>query len=288
MFKKTEYGVEMNAQKQYNGYFASTFAELETENEGKKIPTGSTALYVKYADSAATGIGVAIKDENMWVSENGDTLMDYAPITKSIENGTITVTLSDTEVSKARIGETVTIAASADDGYSLTSLTVNGEDFDSGDTLTLTAEGAEIVAVTEAISHVIEATFNFTEGDIEYVAATEEKFIDKLDPEKTYSLDIGVELAEGRTWGDTVISDVSETFEALGFEKVYAIGKSVTSGGETSSDVEMYFFDRAVTGEAATALGVPEGTKTCIKLLTKTSFVSAAGEHTVIIDEVGE
>lgn len=72
------------------------------------------------------------------------------------ENSTITVTRNDVAVSAGEdaisYGDVLTISASAGEGYELSTLTVNGNDFVSGQTVTVSGNVTIVSAATEVVT----------------------------------------------------------------------------------------------------------------------------------------
>lgn len=85
--------------------------------------------------------------------KDGGSTRTLANLSRSSANCSVSVTVSGAEVNDGinalSIGSTATITATADTGYSLTSLKVNGEAFTSGSELTVSGD-VVIEAVAEA------------------------------------------------------------------------------------------------------------------------------------------
>ena len=148
-----------------------THATVTYKKNGKTVTAGSDLLYngdkLKVTATADEGYEVTTLTANTEVIESGNTLivnghsiaivatgtLKTFDLGRTVTDCTVTVTKDGNAVADGEdvltYGDEVVITATTGEGYTLKSLKVNGEDFTSGETLTV-ADNVVIVAVAEA------------------------------------------------------------------------------------------------------------------------------------------
>lgn len=148
-----------------------THATVTYKKNGKTVTAGSDLLYdgdkLKVTATADEGYEVTTLTANTEAIESGNTLIVNGHSIAIVATGTlktfdlgrtatgctVAVTKGGTPVSDGEdvfsYGDVITITATASDGYTMSELKVNGEDFVSGETLTVD-DDVTIVATAEA------------------------------------------------------------------------------------------------------------------------------------------
>lgn len=125
-----EQGFQRNPIKNYNTYIANSFSELPLD-----APVGSQGIF-----SSDDGFGVAVKFDYFWCDSSGNKLYANVDLDIDTQKCSVELTVGGAPVQSLKYADTATITATADTGYTLTSLKVNGEAFTSGSTLTVNGD----------------------------------------------------------------------------------------------------------------------------------------------------
>lgn len=196
-----EQGFQRNPIKNYNTYIANSFSELPLD-----APVGSQGIF-----SSDDGFGIAVKFDYFWSNSSGNKLYTNVDLDISTQNCSVELTVGGAPVQSLKYNDAATITATADTGYTLTSLKVNGEDFTSGSTLTVNGDIVIEAAAEPASSGTVIAdfhgiTFTNDEGYAMYTADSGIEFDENNAYKKcTITLDgVEYEASSSASNGETI------------------------------------------------------------------------------------
>lgn len=110
---------------------------------------GNAEIGAKGIFAKNNGFGIAIKFEHFWQDDAGNKSYDPVNHTISAENCTVALTVGGQSVTSLKYADVATITATASEGYTMSTLTVNGESHTSGQAITVSGDVVIEAVATE-------------------------------------------------------------------------------------------------------------------------------------------